>query len=105
MPYSATVVRLTVSALALALLFSLSTPLTGTDDLSRSQSQGVVSIAIGTESEPFDCSRLVRRFYNSAANAYFCPASFTPSFFLFHTDIHPAAEPRKLFQLNAVFLI
>jgi hypothetical protein len=105
MPYCATVVRVTVIALAVNLLFSLPPPLTGADDLSRGQSPRVVSIAVGNESEPFDCSRLVRRYYNNAPTADFCPVSFTPSFFWFHSDTHSVAEPRKLFQLNVVFLI
>jgi hypothetical protein len=105
MPFSAVVIRLTVIALAVALPFSLSLPVTGTDDLSRGQYQAVFSIAISNESDPFDCDRLLCRYYNSVPNADFRPASFKPSFFWLRSDTRLAAEPRKLYQLNVVFLI
>lgn len=87
------------------LLITLSPPVSGADDLSRGQSQGTAPMVIANQSDARDDDRLVRDFSNSTAIVDSAFPGIPQILSSFQCENDSSAGPRKLYQVNVVFLI
>ena len=90
--------------LAVALILGPSFQFADGDDLRRGQFQSASFIAVGTESD-LDSSRFARRLYGSITEIDFISPALCPASFRFCTAVYSPTAARKLYQMNAVFLI
>jgi hypothetical protein len=90
--------------LALALVLGPSFQFADGDDLRRGQFQSASFMAVGSESD-LDGSRFARRLNGSITEIDFVSPALCPASFRFRTAVYSPTAARKLYQLNAVFLI
>lgn len=99
------VIRFAGFLVVVFLLITLSPPVSGADDLSRGQSQGTAPMVIGNQSDARDDDRLARDFSNSTAIVDSAFLAILQIFASFQCENDSPAGPRKLYQVNVVFLI
>jgi hypothetical protein len=97
------VIRFAGFLLVVLMLITLSTPVSGADDLSRGQSQGAAPMVIINQSDTRDDDRFARDFSHSIVGSTFSAILLVRSAFQCEND--SPAGPRKLYQVNVVFLI
>jgi hypothetical protein len=107
MRYRAAVIRVAVFFLAAALLLSDSPEVTGLDELrcSRPLSQGTAPMVIGNPGDAYDDNRLARGICSIHPVVSVEHPSITQASYVIQAEIHPFTSPRKIYELNAVFLI
>jgi len=99
------VIRFAGFLVVVVLLITLFPPVSGIDDLSRGQSRGTAPLVIGNQSDARDDDRLARDFSHSTAIVDSTFSAIPLVFSSFQCENDPPAEPRKLYQVNVVFLI
>jgi len=105
MSYPVGVIRFAGFLVVVLLLITLSTPVSGTDDLSRGQSQGAAPMVVINQSDTRDDDRVTRDFSHSTAIVDSTFSAIPLVFSSFQCENDSPAGPRKLYQVNVVFLI
>jgi len=105
MSHPVSVIRFAGFLVVVLLLITLSTPVSGADDLSRGQSQGTTPMVIGNQNDARDDDRLARDFSNSTAIVDSTFPAILQVFASYQFENDSPAGPRKLYQVNVVFLI
>ena len=105
MSHPVSVIRFAGFLVVVLLLITLSTPVSGADDLSRGQSQGTTPMVIGNQNDARDDDRLARDFSNSTAIVDSTFPAILQVFASYQCENDSPAGPRKLYQVNVVFLI
>ena len=99
------VIRFAGFLVVVVLLITLFPPVSGIDDLSRGQSRGTAPMVIGNQSDARDDDRLARDFSHSTAIVDSTFPAILLVFSSFQCENDSPARPRKLYQVNVVFLI
>jgi hypothetical protein len=99
------VIWFAVFLVVVVLLITVSSSVSGADDLSRGQSQGTAPMVIGNQSDARDDDRLARDFSHSTAIVDSTFPAILQVFSSFQCENNSPAGPRRLYQVNVVFLI
>jgi hypothetical protein len=99
------VIRFAGFLVLVLLLITLSTPVSGADDLSRGRSQGAAPMVSINQSDTRDDDRLGRDFFHGTAIADSTFPAILLVFSSFQCKNDSPAGPRKLYKVNVVFLI
>jgi hypothetical protein len=107
MSYPAVVFRIAVFFLAATLLLSDSPEITGLDELrcSRPLGPGMAPMVISNPGDAYDDTRLARGICTIHSVLSVENPSVTQACYVMQAEIHPVTRPRKIYELNAVFLI